>query len=33
VEDNIKEALEQARESYTKQIKHHLYALVDLFFS
>jgi hypothetical protein len=33
VEDNIEKALEQAKESYTKQIKHYLYALVDLFFS
>jgi hypothetical protein len=33
IEDNIEEALEQIGESYTKQIKHYLYALIDLFFN
>jgi hypothetical protein len=33
VENDIEEALEQAGESHAKQIKHHLCALVNLFFS
>jgi hypothetical protein len=33
VEDDMEEASEQAGESRAEQIKHHLCALVDLFFS